>query len=139
MLLPVTSGEVIGSILGDENEEKTMSKIITKKTITKVKEAFDLGEYASAHTALRQVDGGLRGPSPFAEGDEDAFFVDVKKQRFSCKASGQSGDIIAYERALNGTEFVETVEFLALLKGIELGYVVSETSVWHPDHKSNAA
>ncbi len=100
-----------------------MNRMITKECIQIVKKSFNIGDYISKHTTLKHDGDMLVGRSPLVDDDQDSsLVVDVRKGRFRCKASNKSGDIIAYEQAYSGTSFVETVEYLAMLNGVELSY-----------------
>lgn len=101
-----------------------MKKIVSKECIQKIKSSFNIGDYIGKHTNLDYQGGKLVGRSPLVDDDDEcSLSVDIQKGRFYCKASKKSGDIIAYEQAYSGTKFVETVEYLAMLRGVELEYV----------------
>ena len=100
-----------------------MYRIIEKSSIQKVKSSFNIGHHIGTYTLLEREGKSLVGPSPFVKDDEErSLSVDVRKGRFWCSASGLSGDIIAFERAASGLSFPAAVEYLAMLRGIELEY-----------------
>ncbi len=101
---------------------------ILDEDIARVRESTDLVALASEHLALRRVGQRYTGLCPFHPEKTPSFSINPEAGFYYCFGCGASGDAITFVREVEHLDFVDAVERLASLAGIELRYDEARTS-----------
>lgn len=110
-----------------------MKKIVTKRSICELKKKVNLECIVSADIELQDRGDYSVGPSPFSDpNSEDPIFINKELNRFSCPASGCSGDVIEFVMRFHSLSFMEALKHLACIGGFELTYVEPTNSRFEP-------
>lgn len=96
---------------------------IREDDVRTVRERAPLADVVAEYTRLDRAGGGrLKGLCPLHAEKTPSFTVDPAKGYFHCFGCGEGGDAIAFLRKVEGLSFVESVERLARVAGIDLRY-----------------
>lgn len=85
-----------------------------------VKERVDFVEIVSRYVQLRPNGARLVGPCPFHHETKPSFSVNPEEKLFYCFGCQESGDVFDFYGKINGLDFRETLEQLALEAGVDL-------------------
>ncbi|HEX6130679.1 MAG TPA: DNA primase, partial [Actinomycetota bacterium] len=96
---------------------------IRQEDIDAVKERTDLVQLVGQHLTLKRAGAdSMTGLCPFHQEKSPSFSVSPSKGVFYCFGCGKGGDAITFLRELEGLSYVEAVERLAQLAGVQLRY-----------------
>ncbi len=93
---------------------------MTISVIEEIKARLRLEDLASRHTRLRKAGRLLVGLCPFHEEKTPSFYVDPRRQRFSCYGCGAHGDVIDFIALTRGLDPGRALEDAASLAGVSL-------------------
>lgn len=97
--------------------------MIKREDIATVRERTRIDEVVSQHVTLRPAGiGSMKGLCPFHDEKTPSFHVRPQVGHFHCFGCGESGDVISFVQKITGMSFVEAVEHLAGLSGVQLRY-----------------
>ncbi|MDO5727680.1 MAG: DNA primase, partial [Bowdeniella nasicola] len=100
-----------------------MAGLIRREDIDAVRDRINLEDVISPHVTLRSAGvGTLKGLCPFHDEKTPSFTVRPHVGRWHCFGCGEGGDAIAFVQQLHGMSFVEAVEHLADMAGVQLRY-----------------
>lgn len=85
-----------------------------------VKEALRLSEFVGRYTQLVRKGTRMAACCPLHQEKTPSFYVDDSKGYFHCFGCGKSGDIISFCQEAEGFEFIDALEYLAEIAGVEL-------------------
>ena len=88
--------------------------------VAAIKERLSLVDKVRRFVDLRQMGGRWMGPCPFHQETKPSFSVNESEGFFYCFGCQASGDIFDFYSRINGLEFKETLQQLALEAGIDL-------------------
>ena len=89
--------------------------------IDEIKGKLDLLEVIGRYVELRQLGDRWVGVCPFHQETKGSFYVHPERGFFYCFGCQASGDLIEFHRRINGLEFREALEQLALEAGVSMG------------------
>jgi DNA primase len=95
---------------------------IVDEDVERVRSTVNLVEIVQQHVALRRVGRRWVGLCPFHAEKTGSFNVNEELGFYKCFGCGASGDVISFVRAIEHTDFVGAVEYLAGKAGITLRY-----------------
>src|SRR5215208_2464918 len=90
--------------------------------VARVREATDLVALAGEHIGLKRVGRRFMGLCPFHTEKTASFSVNPQLGVYYCFGCQESGDAITFIRKVDGLDFAEAVERLAVRAGITLRY-----------------
>lgn len=85
-----------------------------------VKENLGLSAFVGRYTKLVRKGGRLAACCPIHKEKTPSFYVDDNKGYFHCFGCGKGGDLIKFCMEVEGLEFLDALEFLAEIAGVEL-------------------
>jgi DNA primase len=89
--------------------------------IAEVREKVRIEEVVSSYVTLRNAGGGsLKGLCPFHDEKTPSFNVNPSRNFFHCFGCQEGGDAIAFVQKMDGLSFVEALERLADMTGVQL-------------------
>lgn len=88
--------------------------------VTLVKEHISIVEVVGRYTQLQRRGQRLAGRCPLHNEKTPSFYVDDTKGLFHCFGCQKGGDLIQFIMDVEGMEFIDALEFLADLAGVEL-------------------
>ncbi len=88
--------------------------------VAAIKERLSLVDMVRRFVDLRQMGGRWMGPCPFHQETKPSFSVNESEGFFYCFGCQASGDIFDFYSRINGLEFKETLQQLALEAGVDL-------------------
>ena len=88
--------------------------------IQALKSRLNLADIVKRYVSLRQVGGRLVGLCPFHNEKTGSFSVNAEKGFFYCFGCQATGDVIDFYSRINGLEFRDALEQLALEAGVSL-------------------
>jgi DNA primase len=88
--------------------------------IAEIKARLRIEDVIGRHVELRPAGSRLVAPCPFHQETKPSFSVNPEGGFYYCFGCQASGDIIEFYRAINGLEFGEAVEALAIEAGLEV-------------------
>ena len=88
--------------------------------IAEIKARLRIEDVIGRHVELRPAGSRLVAPCPFHQETKPSFSVNPEGGFYYCFGCQASGDIIEFYRAINGLEFGEAVEALALEAGLQI-------------------
>ncbi len=99
---------------------------ISDEVVERVREEVDILAVAEELTREQFVratatEWGIRCPYPDHPDKTPSFHVETEKKLYFCRGCKKKGDAISLVRDLRGVSFVEAVEFVAVVMGIETG------------------
>ncbi|MET9023208.1 DNA primase [Actinopolymorpha sp. NPDC004070] len=101
-----------------------MAGRIRDDDIALVRERTRIDEVVSQYVTLRPAGtGSLKGLCPFHDEKSPSFNVRPQVGAYHCFGCGEGGDAISFLQKIEGLGFVEAVERLATLAGVQLRYV----------------
>jgi len=89
------------------------------KELEEFKAKCDIAKVVSHYVSLEKVGANYRGLCPFHEEKTPSFYVNVNKGFFHCFGCGASGDVIEFVKRIENLSFVEAVQRVAELCGVE--------------------
>ncbi len=89
------------------------------KELEDFKSKCDIAKVVSHYVSLEKVGSNYRGLCPFHEEKTPSFYVNVDKGFFHCFGCGASGDVIEFVKRIENISFVEAVQKVAELCGVE--------------------
>jgi DNA primase len=89
------------------------------KELEEFKSKCDIAKVVSHYVSLEKVGSNYRGLCPFHEEKTPSFYVNVDKGFFHCFGCGASGDVIEFVKRIENLSFVEAVQRVAELCGID--------------------
>ena len=92
----------------------------TPQFLDEIRARLPVSQVVSAKVALKKAGREWRGLSPFKTEKSPSFFVNDQKGFYHCFASGEHGDIFKFVMQTEGLEFLEAVEKLAGMAGLQL-------------------
>src|SRR6476620_261063 len=95
---------------------------ILDEDVARVREATDIVGLIGEHVALKRSGARFTGLCPFHGEKTPSFSVDAQPGTKKCFRCPESGDAITFIRKVDGLDFAEAVERLALRAGITLRY-----------------
>ncbi len=95
---------------------------ILDEDIARVRETTDIVALIGEHVALKRSGGRFTGLCPFHGEKTASFSVNAQLGFYYCFGCQESGDAITFIRKMEGLDFAEAVERLALKAGISLRY-----------------
>src|SRR3954469_23952949 len=100
--------------------------------VVQVREATDIVGLISERLALKRAGRRFVGLCPFHSENSPSFSVNPELGLYYCFGCQESGDAITFVRKLDGLDFAEAVERLAVRAGITLRY---DTAGATQDHR----
>lgn len=91
-----------------------------KKVIEEIKESIDIVDYIGRSVNLSKVGSYYRGLCPFHSDNDPSFYVNPKKKFYHCFGCGEKGDIITFIQKTENLSFIEALEKLSSISGIQL-------------------
>src|SRR6476659_5088898 len=95
---------------------------ILDEDVARVREATDIVGLIGEHVALKRSGARFTGLCPFHGEKTPSFSVNAQLGFYYCFGCQESGDAITFIRKVDGLDFAEAVERLALRAGITLRY-----------------
>ncbi|MCB1043356.1 MAG: DNA primase [Acidobacteria bacterium] len=89
-------------------------------SVALLKQNLSLSALAGRYTDLKQRGGKLTGRCPFHNEKTPSFYVDDTKGLFYCFGCKKGGDLIQFACDIENIAFVEALDFLAEIAGVEL-------------------
>lgn len=102
--------------------------LITDHDIARVRAANPIAEIITRNVNLGDSarQGALSGTCLFCENNSDDFHVSPQLGLWQCDDCGESGDVFAWVRKLDGVSFAEAVRVLADRAGVHLNPLTQE-------------
>lgn len=88
--------------------------------IKTIKERLNIADIVRRYVDLKQIGSRLTAPCPFHQETKPSFSVDPEKGFFYCFGCQASGDIFEFYSRINGLEFKEAFEQLAMEAGVSV-------------------
>ncbi|MDJ0836127.1 MAG: DNA primase [Acidobacteriota bacterium] len=85
-----------------------------------LKESLSMSALVGRYVKLVKKGGKLAACCPFHNEKTPSFYVDDKKGFFHCFGCGKGGDLLQFAMDIEGLAFVEALDFLADIAGVEL-------------------
>ena len=86
--------------------------------IEEIKSRINIVDLVSRTVDLKKAGTNYKGLCPFHHEKTPSFVVSETKQIFTCFGCGKTGDVIEYEKQIEGLDFMEAVEKLAKECGV---------------------
>ena len=93
---------------------------ITESFKDQIKDRVKISDIAGKHVKLKRSGRELVGLSPFTNEKSPSFFVMDEKRLFHCFSSGKNGDVISLIMELENLRFMEAIQTLAEMAGLEM-------------------
>lgn len=88
--------------------------------VEEIKEKIDIVQIIEKYVKLKQTGKNFSGLCPFHKEKTPSFIVSPDIQRYKCFGCGVSGDIFNFVQEIENIDFVEALERLAKVAGVEL-------------------
>ncbi len=88
--------------------------------IEEIKSRINIVDLVSRTVDLKKAGTNYKGLCPFHHEKTPSFVVSETKQIFTCFGCGKTGDVIEYEKQIEGLDFMEAVEKLAKECGVTI-------------------
>jgi len=88
--------------------------------VEEIKERIDIVQIIEKYVRLKQTGKNYSGLCPFHKEKTPSFIVSPDIQRYKCFGCGKSGDIFNFVQEIENIDFVEALERLAKVAGVEL-------------------
>lgn len=88
--------------------------------VEEIKERIDIVQIIEKYVRLKQTGKNYVGLCPFHKEKTPSFIVSPDIQRYKCFGCGKSGDIFNFVQEIENIDFVEALERLAKVAGVEL-------------------
>ncbi len=85
-----------------------------------VKESLSFAAFVGRYTKLQRRGGRLVACCPIHKEKTPSFYLDENKGFFHCFGCGRGGDLIRFCMEIEGLEFLDALEYLAEVAGVEL-------------------
>jgi len=95
--------------------------------IAEIKDRIDIVQIIEKYVRLKQTGKNYVGLCPFHKEKTPSFIVSPDIQRYKCFGCGKSGDIFNFVQEIENIDFVEALERLAKVAGVELKKVKVNT------------
>ena len=99
---------------------------ITQRSKRMVIDRVDMAQVVGATVRLKRNGPSLVGLCPFHEEKTPSFHVNPRKKFFYCHGCGAGGDVITFVRELHGFSYVESLEHLAEVSGVQIEYEAAD-------------
>lgn len=109
-------------------------KGVTTEVIAEVRHRAGILEVISETVVLKKAGKDYKGLCPFHNEKSGSFYVSPEKGFFKCFGCGEKGDVFAFLQKAKGTDFIETVRYLAGRYGVRLVETAEEKQ--HYDRRS---
>lgn len=95
--------------------------------VEKIKEKLDIVEVISNYLKLNKSGSNFIAKCPFHNEKTPSFFVSEARQSYHCFGCDKSGDIFSFVQEIEGCDFKEALNSLALRAGVSLEYERKDT------------
>ena len=88
--------------------------------VEEIKERIDIVKIVDKYVKLKLTGKNYSGLCPFHKEKTPSFIVSPDIQRYKCFGCGRSGDVFNFVQEIENIDFVEALEKLAKVAGVEL-------------------
>jgi DNA primase len=100
--------------------KQVLREVVPLDGVTLVKENIQLSTVVSRYTELKRKGNKLSGCCPFHNEKTPSFYVDDQKGLYHCFGCKAGGDILQFVQSIENMPFLEALDFLAEMAGVEL-------------------
>ena len=102
-----------------------MAGRIREEDIASVRERASIEAVVSPYVTLKRTGASLKGLCPFHDEKGASFHVNPSRNAYKCFGCDAGGDVIRFIMEIDGLSFIEAIERLAPMAGVDLRYTES--------------
>lgn len=88
--------------------------------VEKIKERLNITDIIAEYIKVEKAGVNYKALCPFHNEKTPSFFISPARQNYHCFGCGASGDVISFVQEIEGLDFPQTLEKLAIRAGVEL-------------------